>query len=427
MQKDKIHLSDKQWEFIREANARYNFKIGAVRSGKSFVDIAVMIPMRIVDVRGKDGLSVIFGVSNGTIERNVLQPMRERYSDRLIGFIRGSKNTARIFGEEVYCIGCEKASAVSKIQGMSIKYAYGDEIAKWNQDAFAMIESRLDKEYSKFDGACNPEGPNHWLKKWLDNPKLDIYVQKYVLFDNPFLPQSFIDSLCNEYEGTVYYDRYILGKWALAEGLIYPMYAQANVEAPKKASWSLYGLSIDYGTENAFAALLWARDDDGTWYALREYYYSGRDIGVPKTDEEYADDMEAFCKPVLDAMENEYQNAVSSGDPFAARRKLSAIVDPSAASFIATLQKRKGFKVRKADNDVMDGLRETAVAMKQGLIKIDKGCKNWRDEIEGYVWDEKAALAGEDKPVKVKDHLMDSMRYFVKTMHIVQKARKNHG
>lgn len=424
MKKEKIHLSDKQWTFIRESNARYNFKIGAVRSGKSFVDIAVMIPMRITEVRGLDGLSVIFGVSNGTIERNVLQPMRERYSDKLIGYIRGSKNTAKIFGEEVYCIGCEKASAVSKIQGMSIKYAYGDEIAKWSPAAFTMIESRLDKEYSRFDGACNPEGPNHWLKKWLDNPKLDIYIQHYVLFDNPFLPQSFIDSLCNEYEGTVYYDRYILGKWALAEGLIYPMYASATTKIPQDMVYTQYVLSIDYGTENAFAALLWGKGEDGIWYAYREYYYSGRDLGIAKTDEEYVEDIEAFCKPIIDRYEKEFQSAVAMDDPFAARKKLQTIVDPSAASFITALQKRKGFKVRKAVNDVADGIRETAVAMQMGLIKFNETLKNWRDEIEGYVWDENASLAGEDKPVKVKDHLMDAMRYFVKTMHIVQKARK---
>lgn len=419
-----LQLSDKQYEYVAKANARWNIKVGAVRSGKSFVDIADIILKRLMAVKDKNGLNVILGVSSATIERNVLQPMRERFTDKYIGNIQNNKNVVTIFGQEVYCIGAEKANAVGKIQGVSIKYAYGDEIAKWSPAVFTMLESRLDKEYSCFDGTCNPEGPNHWFKKWLENPKLDIYQQRYVLFDNPFLPQSFIQSLCNEYEGTVYYDRYILGKWALAEGLIYPMYASALVDARESDSWQEYALSIDYGTENAFAALLWARDEQRKWYAIREYYYSGRDIGIPKTDEEYADDIEAFVKPILDRYEQEYQAAVEDDDPFAARKKLRTIIDPSAASFIAALQKRRGFKISKADNDVADGIRETAVAMKSGLIKIYRSCKNWQEEVEGYVWDEKAALAGEDKPVKVKDHLMDSMRYFVKTMHIVQKARK---
>lgn len=418
-----MHLSAKQKEYIRCSNRRYNIKVGAVRSGKSFVDTSFIIPYRLRQVAGKPGLSVIFGVSNGTIERNVLQPMRDIYSDALVGNIRGSKNVAIIFGEEVQCIGTEKVSAVSKIQGMSVKYAYGDEIAKWSPEAFTMIESRLDKPYSCFDGACNPEGPNHWFKKWLDNPKLDAYVQHYVLFDNPFLPDSFVKSLCNEYEGTVYYDRYILGKWALAEGLIYPMYLEAIGDAPEGARFDKWVLSIDYGTENAFASLLWGHSG-GVWYATKEYYYSGRDTGVTKTDEEYADDLEVFCKPVIEQYEEEYQQALDMDDPYATRKKLDTIVDPSAASFITTLQKRKGFKVRKADNSVEDGIRDTAVAMRAGWIKISPSLKNTKDELEGYVWDSKASEKGADKPVKVKDHACDAIRYFVRTMKVVQKARK---
>lgn len=415
-----MQLSRKQKEYIRESNRRYNFKIGAVRSGKSFVDTAFIIPYRMRKVAGKPGLTVFFGASTGTIERNILTPMRDMYGESLVGGIRTNTNTAFVFGEECYCIGVEKINSVPKIQGMSIKYAYGDEIAKWNPEAWAMIESRLDKEYSKFDGACNPESPNHWFKKWLDNPKLDAYIQPYVIFDNPFLPKSFIDSLCDEYEGTVYYDRYILGKWALAEGLIYPQYIHALAEMPENAEISDYCLSIDYGTENPFAALLWAKSG-GVWYAVREYYYSGRDKGVPKTDEEYCDDMAEFVSDITERYEGEFERAKAFDDPFAARKKLRTIIDPSAASFITALRKRKGFKVTAADNDVADGLRETAVAMKKGLIKLSPKLKNLLEEIQGYRWDEKA---GVDKPVKEKDHLMDSMRYFVKSMKIVKAIKK---
>lgn len=415
-------LSTKQIEYTENANKRWNLKVGAVRSGKSYVDIAAVIPQRIIERLKKPGRAAFFGVSRDTIERNILEPMREIYGDGRIGTI-SSRNTCKVFGQTVDCIGVEKANAIGKIQGMSIKYAYGDEIAKWNPSVFAMIESRMDKEYSCFDGACNPEGPNHWFKKWLDNPKLDAYIQKYVLFDNPFLPKSFIRSLCNEYEGTVYYDRYILGEWALAEGLIYPMYQTTIEEPPDRKVFDDYVVSIDYGTENAFAAILWGRDNE-TWYGLEEYYYSGRKTGQPKTDEEYADDLERFCKPIIDRYEAEYQYALSMNDPLAAKKKLMLIIDPSAASFIACIQKRKGFKVRKADNNVADGIRDTAVAMKQGFIKVSPEMKNTIDELQGYVWDERYAESGEDKPVKVRDHACDSIRYFVKTMHIVQKARK---
>ena len=118
-----MKLTEKQNEYIREANKRLNFKIGAVRSGKSYVDMAFTVPSRIRAVSGKDGLNVLIGVSRDTIERNILQPMREIYTDALVGTIN-SRNIARVCGEDVYCLGAEKVSQVAKIQGASIKYCY---------------------------------------------------------------------------------------------------------------------------------------------------------------------------------------------------------------------------------------------------------------------------------------------------------------
>ena len=218
-----MQLSKKQNEYIANATHRWNIKSGAVRSGKSYVDTAFVIPFRIRERAGKPGLNVILGVSKETIERNVLQPMREIYTDKLIGTIN-NRNIARICGEDVYCLGAEKISQVAKIQGASIKYCYGDEIAKWNKEVFQMLKSRLDKPYSCFDGSCNPEHPTHWLKEFIDSD-VDIYLQRYTIFDNPFLPVEFVEQLCKEYEGTIYYDRLILGLWKRAEGAIYKRFA----------------------------------------------------------------------------------------------------------------------------------------------------------------------------------------------------------
>lgn len=219
-----MQLSKKQNEYIVNAVHRWNIKSGAVRSGKSYVDTAFVIPFRIRKVAKKPGLNVILGVSKESIERNVLQPMRELYTAELIGTIN-SRNVAKICGEEVYCLGAEKISQVAKIQGSSIKYCYGDEIAKWNKEVFQMLKSRLDKPYSCFDGACNPEHPTHWLKEFIDSIDLDIYLQEYTIFDNPFLDPNFVQQLCKEYEGTIYYDRLILGLWKRAEGAIYKKFA----------------------------------------------------------------------------------------------------------------------------------------------------------------------------------------------------------
>lgn len=393
-------FSEKQEQFFLEAGHRWNFKVGATRSGKTYMDY-FLIPKRIRARAGKDGLCVILGVSKNTIERNILEPMRNIWPPSMIGHI-GSNNTCRIFGEIVHCLGAEKVSQVSKLRGASIKYCYGDEVADWNPEVFELLKSRLDKPYSCFDGALNPQGPNHWLKEFLESDA-DIYDQRYTLFDNPFLPQEFVDNLCKEYSGTVYYKRYVLGEWALAEGLIYPMYEDA-IKKPPEGEPSKYVLSLDYGTQNAFSAGLWGQIGD-IWYRLKEYYYSGRDTGMQKTDEEYAVDLDEFTDGIGDQYE-----------------KLRTIIDPSAASFIALLRKRGKYRVIPADNAVADGIRETATALKMGRIKISPDCEAWKKEAQGYVWDEKA---DEDKPIKVNDHAMDDTRYFVKTMGIA-KAKSTY-
>ena len=408
-----MELSYKQNEYILNANARWNFKVGAVRSGKSYVDAAYIVPSRLRAVAGKQGLAVILGVSRDTIERNVLEPMREIYTSTLVSHIN-NKNQAFICGEWVYCLGAEKVSQVAKIQGSSIKYCYGDEVAKWNKEIFEMLKSRLDKSYSCFDGSLNPEGPNHWLKKFLDQEGLDQYIQHYIIDDNPYLPPDYVENLKKEYAGTVYYDRYILGKWALAEGLIYPMYQNAIVDKAPNDEVFEYCISIDYGTMNAFAMALWERHSDGIWYATRRYYYSGRDTGVQKTDTEYLHDIETVLFDIITAIRNTNEKI---------RQKLPTIIDPSAASFIALLQKTDWAKVIPADNAVLDGIRDTASAMYNNKIKILASIPEFKKEAEGYVWDEKE---DEDKPVKINDHLMDAIRYFVKTKKIM-KVRREGG
>ncbi len=251
--------SPKQDEFIRNATHRYNLKVGARRCGKTYLDNLWTIPTRILERSGKDGLYVILGVSKGTIERNVLQPLRQIYGKNMVGTINSS-NIAKLFGEEVYCLGAEKVNQVSKIQGTSIKYCYGDEVAKWNQEVFIMLQGSLDKPYSMFDGALNPENQSHWLKKdFLDKIEekgLDVYVQHYTIFDNPFLSKEFVDNLCKEYEGTVFYDRLILGLWKNAEGIIYKQFAdnpsqfikdKAVDENGNKINFMIISIGIDYG------------------------------------------------------------------------------------------------------------------------------------------------------------------------------------
>ena len=261
-------ISEKQKEFIREAHHRINLKIGARRCGKTYLDNLYTIPKRLRERAKKEGLNVILGVSKGTIERNILQPLREIYGSNRVSTIN-SQNIAILFGQEVYCLGAEKVSQVSKIQGTSIKYLYGDEIAKWNVEVFMMVLASLDKPYSCFDGALNPENKNHWLKKeFLDKAKekeLDIYVQHYTIFDNPFLSEDFVKNLCREYQGTVYYNRLILGQWCNAEGIIFQQIAndKARYLIDKASNIGFISIGIDFGgnkSAHAFVATKIQRD-----------------------------------------------------------------------------------------------------------------------------------------------------------------------
>lgn len=262
-----MQLTSKQKEFIKNKEHRYCIKIGATRSGKTYLDILYLIASRIRERNGKPGLNVILGVTNSTIERNVLQPMREIYGDDLIGTIN-SHNIATIFNEDVYCLGAEKVSQVSKIRGASIKYCYCDELAEYNEEVWELLKSRLDKPYSCLDATLNPENNSHWLKvnflDTIEEKEIDAFIQQYTIFDNPFLPQKFVENLCKEYEGTVYYNRYILGQWCNAEGLIYKRFS----DNPEKYKWV-------------------KKKQDGSWDLPQGYTIIGIDYGGTKSGQAF--------------------------------------------------------------------------------------------------------------------------------------------
>ena len=243
----------KQKEYGKNANHRWNVKLGAVRSGKTFQDKEDIIPRRIRERAGKDGLVFIIGVTEATIERNVLRPMRDKFGNNLVGTI--NKNKVWLFGEECYCLGAEKINQVAKIQGASIKYLYGDEVVKWNKEVFDMIKSRLDQPYSLADLTGNPEHKKHWFKEFIES-NADIYLQHYTIDDNDFLSTEFKENLKKEYEGTILYNRYILGQWCNAEGIIYVQFAnntdlfmkdEAVNENGNKINFMIISIGIDYG------------------------------------------------------------------------------------------------------------------------------------------------------------------------------------
>lgn len=377
-------LSRKQNEFLLNANARYNLKIGAVRSGKSFVDIVHVIPDRLLSVQDEAGLNLFLGVSKETIERNILQPMREVYTDAVVGQIN-NRNIAMVCGVPVYCLGAEKITQVSKIQGMSVKYAYGDEIAKWNKEVFAMLQSRLDKPYSCFDGSCNPESPTHWLKEFIDRDDIDIYLQAYTIFDNPFLPQSFVDNLCKEYAGTVYYQRYILGEWALAEGLVYrdfadnpSKYTLKDVEAwlkENKKEVAILSIGVDFGgTGSATKFQATVITSDWCVIAVDEEYIDHKQESVDPNDlnKRYA----KFAKKVTAKWGAGYTRADS-----AEQILIRGLYNTARSEGIHT-QVKNALKMK-----INDRIRLTIALMGQGRFFVSDKCPHLIDALRSAVYD----------------------------------------
>ena len=227
-------LSSKQIEYLQSCSHRWNIKVGATGSGKSWLDYAVVVPKRLLALRGQ-GTAVMLGNTQGTLSRNILDPMREIWGEGLVGTI-SSDNTALLFGRRVHILGADNKKHVARIQGMTIEYAYGDEMTTWNEEVFQMLKSRLRCGHSYFDGTANPADPHHFVKQFIDSDA-DVYCQTSTIDDNPFLPSEFVANLKTEYAGTVYYTRFILGQWAAAEGIIYRPFADSIASNDNRFLW----------------------------------------------------------------------------------------------------------------------------------------------------------------------------------------------
>jgi len=401
-------LTPKQQEFFFAEDKRLNFLTGSVRSGKTYVSLLKFAML--VASAPKDSRFLFCGVTLTSLKRNCLDLLMDLVGKNNMSYSMAMKE-GKLFGRTIFLEGASDSTSEQKIRGLTLAGAYCDEVTLYKENFFSMLLSRLSVKGAKLYATCNPDRPSHFIKKkFIDNKELDSANWVFMIKDNTFLEAEYIENIQKEYSG-VFYDRYILGKWVNAEGLIFPMFEGASGRATfgKGETYADYTLSIDYGTQNAFAGILWGLHN-GVWYAIDEYYYSGRDTGQPKTDSEYAEAIEEWLSKYIDI----------EGRP----ERLRTIVDPSAASFIVTLKRSGKYKVLKADNEVLNGIRETATAMKRGYIKVNPDMEHWYEEVAGYSWDEKAT---EDKPIKEADHLMDATRYFVKTMRLNKKHTDSYS
>lgn len=391
---------------------------GAIRSGKSLC-MSLSFVIWAMDTFNGQNFGMC-GKSVGSFRRNVLFWLKLMLSGR--GYTYADKRSENLLvvkkGDKenyFYIFGGRDERSQDYIQGITLAGVFLDEVALMPESFVNQATGRCSVDGSKLWFNCNPSFPTHWFKtEWIDRreEKSLLYLH-FTMDDNLSLTEKVKQRYKVMYAG-VFYKRYIQGLWALAEGIIYPMYEDAISDPPQGSLPTDYRLSIDYGTMNAFAALLWEKHGN-TWYATRGYYYSGRDKGITKTDQEYSVDLDKLIEDIMKPREEAYKKGLSEY-----MRKMKTIVDPSAASFITLLQRKNWYAVIHADNDVIDGIRDTATAMILGRIKISPKITDWRKEAEGYVWDSSSV---EDRPVKVNDHFMDSTRYLVKTMNLAKQQR----
>ena len=367
---------------------------GAVRSGKTLAMGLSFFLWAMTSFQDKK-----FGVCGKTISslrRNVLSEIlpkletlgavwKEKRTENLVTVrFRGRENQFYIFG------GRDESSA-SLIQGITFAGVLLDEVALMPRSFVEQACARCSEAGSRLWFNCNPAGPSHWFyQNWiLEAEKRNCLRLHFTMKDNPSLTPQIRQRYERLYSG-VFYQRFILGQWAQAEGRVYDFFT-SEMAGKVPAGCDKWYISCDYGTVNPTSMGLWGRHQ-GIWYRVKEFYFNSREAMRQMTDEEYAQ-----------ALQN-----------LAGERNITAvIVDPSAASFIEVLR-RKGWRVQKADNDVLSGIRLASDCLKTGKIIICEGCSDCLREMEEYVWD--LSSGSKDRVKKEHDHAMDDMRYFVATV-----------
>lgn len=370
-------LSDKQKEFWNNANHRWNIKCGATRSGKTYLDYYV-IPKRVRAVAGKDGLVVILGNTKSTLQRNIIEPLQNIWGTNFVSDIR-SDNTANIFGVKAHCIGADKINQVDRLRGSSISYCYGDEVVTWNKEVFEMLKSRLDKPYSMFDGTGNPDHPKHWFKQFIDSDA-DIFSQSYSLDDNPFLDARVKENIKREYEGTVYYDRYVLGLWVRAEGIVFPKFANnpdafiiKSDKVPKRFRWVDVGFDIG-GNGSAYAMTFLAMGYDNVIYVLKASKKQAQDVPMEEVDKYVFDEIQA--------VESTYGVNINN------------VSTDHVDVIINTLNEKRYIFGKTYKPPLEDRPFQINMLMAQGRLKFVEGqCDDLVDELQNVVFDDKAEKA----------------------------------
>lgn len=389
-------LAVKWWNSPKYKNYDAIICDGAVRSGKTLSMSIGFVSWSMTNF--KNGSFAFCGKTITSLRRNVITPLVNVLGT--LGFTcieKISKNYIDIrlcgISNRYYMFGGKDEASASLIQGMTLCGVFFDEVALMPRSFVEQALARCSVSNSRMWFNCNPENPYHWFYlEWIKKAeeKNALYLH-FTMNDNPSLSDDIRLRYERLYSG-VFYDRFILGKWTVSSGLVYPM-IDRNIhffDTPPD-NFEKFVISCDYGTVNPSSFGLWGISD-GIWYRISEYYYDSRREGISRTDEEHYLALESLA-----------------GD----RCIDFIVVDPSAASFIECIRRHSRFNVRKADNDVISGIRRVSDAIKLGKILFSSSCKDTAREFALYRWNDNS---GFDVPIKENDHAMDDIRYFVSSV-----------
>ena len=388
-----------RWAYHR-ANSRLNIFEGSVRSGKTFLANYKFI-RSLAEPAGNlpaDAIDVMVGKTFSSLKRNSVLPLMSLVGKdaKLVG------QELRLWNRTIYLIGANDERAEGKIRGATIRKAYGDEVTLWAESFFKMMDSRLSLDESQFIGTTNPGSANHYIKRdYLDrSEELDFSRLTFRLEDNTSLSPKYIRAIKQNYTG-LWYKRFILGQWTVAEGAIYDFFEENEhvLIRPPKADYYIAG--IDYATSSPTALVLMGvnRNSRPKIWAEKEYYWDPKKEGRQKTDQELSYDIKEFF--------------IKNLGPKWQRILHSVYLDPSAESLFLQMEKDGFMTLKKANNSVVDGIKAVSTMLKSGQYAICETCPGLIDEKFSYVWDKKAQEAGIDKPKKVDDHRSDAERYGV--------------
>ena len=368
---------------------------GAVRSGKTMCTGLSFFCWAMRTFHNRN--FALCGKTIVSVRRNLLSellPLLERMGFRCEQRVSRNLLKVRLGGRRntFYLFGGKDEGSAALIQGITLAGALLDEAALMPRSFVEQTVARCSVPGSRLWFSCNPESPGHWFyREWIlkAEEKKALRLQ-FTMADNPGLTREVLERYQTMFEGA-FYRRFVLGEWVAAEGRVYDFFDEGMVGEVPEGSMERWYISCDYGTSNPTSMGLWGRKD-GVWYRVAEYYYDSRAERRQKTDEEYAD---ALAK-------------------LAGGRDIRAVLlDPSAASFRETLR-RRGWRVRRADNEVLSGIRTTARLLKAGRLVICRPCADAIREFSLYRWEERGD--GQDRVRKEDDHAMDEIRYFAATI-----------